>query len=347
MNTPLVSIVIVNYKDYTHLESCLISLSKTSYPRFEIIVVDNESDVTFLEKLKVRFKNVRFFFQTENLNYAEGNNYGISQSIGEFIVLLNNDTTVEENWLEPLVKEGINNPRAFYQPVILFSDRRDTINSIGNTVHLFGFAFPLGIGKSLSQLSDSSQEKIEVFYCSGACVFTSRKILDTLGGLDSNYWTYYEDVNLGWKGRLSGHSCYLVPASKIYHTWGGTYGRDVTPEKVYLFERGRLSSILRNFSLKTILLFIPSLLILDIVMLILLLPKKGMALAKARATLDTVRNLSRIKQERKKIQESRTTTDRDLSRYMSTTIEHPYIGKMPRTAENLLVFISKMLMNMI
>jgi glycosyltransferase involved in cell wall biosynthesis len=66
----------------------LESLHKTIYPNTEIIVVDNESDPAALDKLSNEFKDTHFFALKENLNYAEGNNYGIAKSKGDFIVLL-------------------------------------------------------------------------------------------------------------------------------------------------------------------------------------------------------------------------------------------------------------------
>lgn len=345
VSSPLVSIIVVNYKDYAYLSKCLISLNKTTYPNTEIVVVDNESNSNAVDKLKVAFKNVRFFSLRENLHYAGGNNYGITNSKGDFIVLLNNDTIVEDGWLEPLVREALIEPRAFYQPRILSLDKSDTILSLGNTVHLLGIAFPIAIGKHISDIS-LPKHKVEVFYCSGACIFTSREILDELGGLDSNYWTYFEDVSLGWRGRLRGCPSYLVSDSTIYHKWGGSYGQQLSPKKLYLLERGRLSSVLRNFSIRSLLVLLPAILILDLLLTIYLLPK-GMATAKIHATVDVFRNLRIIIRERKKIQASRKKTDGEISLYMSSTIQHPYIGKIPHTAETILIKVSKTLMNIL
>jgi GT2 family glycosyltransferase len=345
VTSPLVSIIVVNYKDYAYLNKCLISLNKTTYPNTEIVVVDNESNSNALDKLKDEFKNVRFFSLRENLQYAGGNNYGIINSKGEFIVLLNNDTTVEGAWLEPLVREALIEPRAFYQPKILSLDKSDTILSLGNTVHLLGIAFPIGIGKLISEIS-LPKHKVEVFYCSGACIFTSRETLDEFGSLDSNYWTYYEDVSLGWRGRLRGCPSYLVSDSTIYHKWGGSYGQQLSPQKLFLLERGRLSSILRNFSIRSLLLLFPAVLILELLLTIYLL-RKGLATAKIRATIDVFRNLRIIIHERKKIQASRKKTDREISLYMSSTLQHPYIGKIPHTAERILIKVSETLMNIL
>jgi GT2 family glycosyltransferase len=345
VSVPLVSIIIVNYKGYEDMDRCLISLNEATYPNIEIIVVDNESDPVALNKLKYKFKNVQFFPLKENLNYAEGNNYGISRSSGNFIVLLNNDTMVEDTWLEPLVREALINPRAFYQPKIHLLREQDVIFSLGCTIHLFGIAFPIGIGKHVSEIS-LPKEKLEVFYCVGACIFTSREILNELGGLDSNFWTFYEDVNLGWKGKMRGFPSYLVPDSTIYHKWGGTYGQELSSMKLHLLERGRISSILRNYSIRSILILSLPLLIFDFLIMIYLIPKH-MLKTKVHASIDVLLNLKIIIYERKKIQSSRIKTDKDISLYMSSTIEHPYIGKLPGKAEHLLARLSKVLLKIL
>ena len=346
MDKQLVSVIIVNYRDYTHLYNCLTSLRTTlTYNNLEIIVVDNESNLTLLNDLQSKFQEVQFFPLKENLNYAEGNNYGIAKSKGDFIVLLNNDTTVETNWLEPLIREGSANPRAFYQPKIFLLDKNDTIFSLGCKIHLFGHGFPIGIGKHISEVI-IPEEKVEVFYCVGACVFTSRETLIKVGGMDSNYWTYYEDVNLGWKGRLVGCPSYLVPDSTIYHKWGGSYGQQLSQKKLYLLERGRLSSVLRNYSVRSILLLFPAMLFFEF-FLILYLLRKGLVIPKVHASLDVLRNLSTILHERGTIQSTRLCTDKDISLFMSVTIEHPYIRKLPYVAERLLTWLSKKLMNIL
>ena len=173
----LVSIIIVNYREYGFLRRCLTSL-KYTHKDIEIIVVDNESNESALEGIRRDFEDVKLFGLKENLNYAEGNNFGILRSSGKYVVILNNDTIVEKNWLDPLIEAGSANSEAFYQPKILFLEKPDTVNSFGNTVHLFGFAFPIGIGKYVSEMMKSSERLPKIFYCSGACIFTSRQVLD-------------------------------------------------------------------------------------------------------------------------------------------------------------------------
>jgi GT2 family glycosyltransferase len=346
MNKPLVSIVIVNYKQYDHLRKCLRSVYLSSYQNFEILVIDNESDHSGLLDIKRDFPLVHYFPHKENLHYAEGNNLGISHSKGDYIVILNNDTIVHENWLEPLVEAGQENPEALYQPVIYFMDRPNTVNSMGNTTHLFGFAYPLELGKEFYP-ADHFNKMFEVFYCSGACIFAAKKVLEKLGNLDSNYWTYYEDVNLGWKARMCGYPSYVILNSAVYHVWGGTYGQEISSNKLYLLERGRLSSILRNFSIRTLAIILPFVLILDIIMMIYLLRRKGLIKAKISSSIDVLLNVGTIYVERKKIQSLRTLTDKEVAKKMSTTIDHPYFGEISLRWVKTLSALSKGLMKLI
>jgi GT2 family glycosyltransferase len=342
---PLVSIIIVNYKDYSYLDQCLYSLATTTYPNIEIIVVDNNSNVALIRKLKDKYKQVEFFSLKENLNYAEGNNYGIKKSNGDFIVLLNNDTKVQNDWMEPLVREGLVNPKAFYQPIIYSLDNHDIIFSLGGTVTPLGIAFPISAEKHISKVH-LPKKRTEIFYCAGACIFTSRELLDELGGLDSNYWTFYEDVNLGWKGRLRGYPSFIVPDSNIYHKWGGTQGRELSKKKLYLLERGRISSILRNFSVRSIVILALPISVFDLAILFYLIPKRT-ASVKVRASVDVIRNLRLIITERKKIQVSRTKNDSFVSMLMTSRIEHPLIGGIPSILQMVLIRISKVLIRVL
>jgi GT2 family glycosyltransferase len=345
ISNPLVSIIVVNYRKYSYLHECLLSLRRTTYSRREILVVDNESDIDILNQIQDKFTEVKFYAIKENLNFSEGSNFGLAKAKGELVVLLNCDTAVDRHWLEPLVREATIEPMGFYQPKIFFLEKTDTVNSLGNTIHVLGFAYPIEIGKNASQISITGGKK-EVFYCSGSCVLCSRQILNQLGGLDSNYWTYYEDVNLGWKGRLYGYPSYVVPDSRIYHKWGGVYGQVLSREKLYLLERGRLSSITRNFTRRSILLLLPAIIILDIFLVIYFIPR-GLAGAKVRATLDFLRNIRLVVSERKQIQARRIITDRDIAKHMSTKIEHPYFEKIPREIDRLLAIISRAMIKML
>ena len=101
---PLVSIIILNYNAGQLLLDCVESSMKTNYNNFEVIVVDNASMDDSHRKCKEKFENIRLIETGKNLGYCEGNNVGIKNAKGDFIVILNPDTTVEPDWLSELLR---------------------------------------------------------------------------------------------------------------------------------------------------------------------------------------------------------------------------------------------------
>lgn len=348
-DTTLVSIIIVNFKNYELTRECLKSLLSTNYSNFEIILVDNESDENSLNDLQIEFKDVKFLPSSENLYYAGGNNYGLSKSKGEFVCLLNNDTIVTPDWLTRLLDEAQKNPYALYQPKILLLEKQtenDTklhIGSAGNTLQVFGFAYPEGLG-----LEDSGQfdkEKI-IFYPSGACTFTSRKMLDLIGGLDSNFFTYYEDVNLGWKTLLLGYKSYYIPKSIIFHKWGASFGSTLTSTKFQFIERGRICTLFRNLSLRSLILMFPSFLIIESIVILYSLSNRLFS-AKLKASIEILQNFRMLMNERREIQKKRKMPDKKIINMMSLTIHHPYVNKNINQLNMVLSFLAKIYKNLI
>ena len=102
-NDPLVSIIILNYNAGNLLLKCIESLLQTNYNNFEIIIVDNASKDDSIKKCEEKFQDVQIIKNKENLGYCEGNNVGIRNAKGEFVVILNPDTNVDNNWLKEFV----------------------------------------------------------------------------------------------------------------------------------------------------------------------------------------------------------------------------------------------------
>ncbi len=115
---PFVSIIVLNYFGEKIITGVIEALEKLNYPkdRYEILVVDNGStdkSIQILTELEARFSNIKLIPLGKNFGFAKGNNVGIKQAKGEYVVLLNNDCTVEQNWLKELVKTATNHPKVF------------------------------------------------------------------------------------------------------------------------------------------------------------------------------------------------------------------------------------------
>ena len=172
-NEPLVSIIVLNYNAGKLLSECVESIFHSNYNNLEVIVVDNISKDNSHKECKEKFQKIKLIENKENLGYCEGNNVGIRESVGEFIVILNPDVIVTPNWLNELLMGFQKYGEGLYQPKILATTDHDIIISAGNMIQLFGFGFSRGKG----QKDEGQYEKDEVVvYASGTCLFSSSKI---------------------------------------------------------------------------------------------------------------------------------------------------------------------------
>jgi len=114
-----ISIVILNYNAGELLEKCISSILKSNYKNFEIILVDNASKDESHKECKNKFPKIKLIENKENLGYCEGNNVGLRMARGEYVVILNPDTIVDNNWLDELLKAYENNGEGLYQPKFL------------------------------------------------------------------------------------------------------------------------------------------------------------------------------------------------------------------------------------
>ena len=114
-NYPKVSIIILNWNNYEDTKECLLSLDKITYPNYEVIVVDNGSIDGSTLKIQKEFPQHKYIYNNDNLGFTEGNNIGMEYAMKkgtDFVLVLNNDITVENGFLESLVDIALKNPDA-------------------------------------------------------------------------------------------------------------------------------------------------------------------------------------------------------------------------------------------
>ena len=127
----LVSIIILNYNAGDLLLNCVESVFNTHYKNIEVIVVDNASRDDSHKTCKKKFDKIKLIENKQNLGYCEGNNTGIRQATGEFVVVLNPDTTVEPNWITELISAYKKHGDGLYQPKIISLYEENILQSTG------------------------------------------------------------------------------------------------------------------------------------------------------------------------------------------------------------------------
>ena len=240
--TPTVSVIIVNYNGLQYLNECFSSLSEmdTRGAKVELIMIDNGSSDNSVAFVKEQFPAVNVVEQSEN-HFGKAVNLGIEKSTANFVVLLNNDTAVDANWLNGLIRMFDKDSRiGAVQSKVMFADRK-TINSAGvREVEDFYFS-DIGFG----EMDVGQYEKpVERDYFTGGSVMISRDCLDDVGRFDEDYIMFLEDVDYSIRCRNKGWKIFYSPSSIVYHRY---HGSCPTEFGAFFCSRNRLICLAKHF----------------------------------------------------------------------------------------------------
>ncbi len=244
MNEPLISIVVANYEGESCLPECLNSLAEQSYRNVEIIVVDNASRDGSRKLVEQSYPRIQLECLDCNRGFAAAVNAGIEVSRGEFIVILNNDTRAEPDFVKELYSAlSEESHAAMATPKMLFARGPEIINSMGLGYSITGTNHDIGFG-----LKDGPQfnERKWVFGPCGGAGMYRRSMFDDVGPFDEDFFMYYEDVDFSFRAQLAGYKCIFVPTARIYHTEGAS-SASLPKARDYYFARNSLGVLLKNF----------------------------------------------------------------------------------------------------
>jgi GT2 family glycosyltransferase len=250
LNQPKVNIVIVNWNGLEDTSELLKSLSKISYSNFFIVIVDNNSANDEAEKLEKSGQAKTHIIKCkENLGFAGGNNIGIKYSLeqkADYILLLNNDTKVNPDFLEILVSKYESTDKAgIVAPRINYFDVPQKIWSDGGYISRLrgsGFAY----SDKLETEVDNSDKSVT--FVSGCCMLISRDVSNKVGLFDENYFLYTEDTDLCQRIIKAGYKIFVSPRSKIYHKVSNSSKTRYSALPLYYTTRNRLYFAKKNFS---------------------------------------------------------------------------------------------------
>jgi len=238
------SVVVLNHNGRRYLDACLEALEAQQLAGgFEVVVVDNGSDDGSVEHLRQRWPQVRLIEAGRNLGFAAGNNLGIRQARGEYVVLLNNDTRVRPGWLEALVEAAERDPKVgAVTSKLVFMDRPGVIQNAGSLLLSDGSGGDRGTGEDDRGQYDREEE---VFAACGGAALLRRSMLEDVGLLDETFFCYYEDTDLSWRMRLRGWRITYQPAAVVEHVHAATSG-EWSPFFTFHADRNRLFMIVKN-----------------------------------------------------------------------------------------------------
>lgn len=216
---PFVYIIILTWNGRDDTLECLRSLSALSYPNYRVLVVDNNSEDGTAVTVVKEFPGTELIVNNSNLRFAGGNNVGIRRAIergAEYVMLLNNDTTVDRGFLTAMVEAmkndaaaGIAGPKIYY-----FSDRKRIWYAGGKIEWARGWISHLGVREL-----DEGQFDVagETGYVTGCCMLVKRKVIERIGMLDEAYYIYGEDADFCVRASRAGFRMLYVPSAVVWH----------------------------------------------------------------------------------------------------------------------------------
>ena len=243
MNYPKVSIIILNWNGLKYTIKCLESLRKITYPNYEVIIIDNGSSGNDPDVLEERYKDyIRVIRNKENLGFAGGNNVGIRRVLEEgkssYVLLLNNDTTVEPNFLDELIKTGKEDEKTgVVGGKIHYYDKPDKIWYGGGRINLLTSRTP-------HEVEDFFEVK-SVNFITGCLMLIKTKVFKEVGLLNEDYFLTVEDWDFSYRVKEK-YNIKITPHAIIYHKVSVSTGGEKSPFNMYYCHRNRWIFINKN-----------------------------------------------------------------------------------------------------
>lgn len=210
---PKIFIIILNYNGKDVIKNCLASVFKIDYPDFEVVVVDNNSSDGSLESAKNNFSKANFIKNEANLGFSAGNNIGIRfalERMADYVLLLNNDTEVEKDFLAKLVEMAETDEKIGTVSPVIFNGHNRQVWFSGGGINWLRM-------KTKHSQQIATEDYFETDFISGCAMLVKAEVFRVVGLLDEDYFLYWEDVDFSVRARKAGFKNIVVTGSWIYH----------------------------------------------------------------------------------------------------------------------------------
>ena len=305
-----VAILIVNWKSSTLLLHCLECIFKQESLTPQIFVLDNGDEDPVPEDYFSRFPSVQFHKSEKNIGFAAGNNLLLRKTADcEWIALVNPDAFLAPDWLNKMLTAANTHPEySFFASRLVQAANHEILDGDGDTMHISGLAWREGHGQTISH---DAVEPREVFSPCAAAALYRRDVFESAGGFDEDFFCYFEDVDLGFRLRLAGHHCLLVPDAVAYHVGSATTGGRHGDFAVYHGHRNLVWTYVKNMPGVLFWLILPMHVVLNLITIVWFsLYGQGIVILKAK--WDALCGIPRMWRKRRDIQKNRTASDSEI-----------------------------------
>jgi GT2 family glycosyltransferase len=290
---------------------------------FEVVLVDNGSTDDSLDGLESRWPGLTLRIERldDNRGFAAANNLGARLARGHWLALLNTDAFPDPGWLEKLFRAAERHPGfSFFASRQLQAEAPHLLDGAGDAFHISGLAWRRFAGWPSAQVGLDPEEVFSP--CAAAALYSRRAFLQ-VGGFDEDFFSYYEDVDLGFRLRLQGFRCLYVPDAVVQHVGSATLGAQ-SDFALYHWQRNFIWSFIQNMPSVLLWEALPAHLMANFIYLVYYsLQGHGGIFLKAKK--DALRGFSRALRKRRKIQKTRKASSMELSSKMERGWLQPYL----------------------
>lgn len=242
----MITVVIPNYNGIEYLPKCLASITGQTFTDYGIVVVDDCSSDGGIDVCRELYPEVKYLCREKNGGFSAAVNDGIRYGIScgaEYVILLNNDTQVESDFIEQLYRAASTGKKCFSVQAKMISDsNRDVMDDAGNFYMLPGWAYARGKGKPVGNYCKAGK----IFSaCAGAAIYRT-DVLKKIGLFDEMHFAYLEDIDIGYRAGIFGYYNYYEPKAVVYHLGSATSGSRYNEFKTRLAARNSIYIVYKN-----------------------------------------------------------------------------------------------------
>lgn len=308
-----VTVAVVNFNGGELLRQCIARLLEQCHKPAKILVMDNGSTDGSAHAV-ADLPGITIHWLGSNLGFAAANNRAFAVCDTDLVALINPDAFAEPDWLERLVAAANANPAvAAFGCRQMMAGSPGYIDGIGDLYHVSGLVRRCGHGRPQRPTDARAGEIFSA--CAGAALYR-RSALQEVGGFDERYFCYVEDVDLGFRLRLAGHTCLYVPDAVVHHVGSAISGGRHSDFSLYYGHRNLVWTFFKDMPLPLLLLFLPLHLLLNLVT-VLLFALRGKGAVVLRAKRDAVLGLPAVLRQRHVLMRRRRVSSLAILRILS------------------------------
>jgi GT2 family glycosyltransferase len=326
--TPNISVIIVSWNSAIYLPRCLSALVAQSYRDFEVLIVDNGSSDNAILNVEDSYPtlDLRVERLEKNTGFAVANNIGARLAQGKWLALLNADAFPEPDCLKQLLQAVDDNPEfTFFASRQIQANTPELLDGTGDAYHVSGLAWRENYNNLASKYGMQSGE---VFSACAAAALYLRDDFMKVGGFDEDYFSYHEDVDLGFRLRLTGGRCLYVPQAVVHHVGSASTGK-TSDFSYYYGHRNLVWTFFKDMPAVLFWIYLPVHLLMNIYLSASYLFKEKRSII-LKSKVDAFRVLPAILRKRKYVQQLRSVSTREIHRVMIKELFAPYLTSQER-----------------